>query len=213
LLLKKIKIVEERQMTSIRVAGWAAAIALAVSAGVMGAQTKDWKIDAAHSEADFSIKHMAISTVHGSFRGLSGVIKFDPADVAKSGVEASIDVTSVNTGVTPRDNHLKSPDFFDGAKFPTMTFKSTNVHKAGDHFDVTGDLTLHGVTKQVLLKLDEPGKEETGMDGKSVHRGFTATTTLNRKDFGLTWNGRMKSGDNVLGDDVKIELDIEAVQI
>jgi polyisoprenoid-binding protein YceI len=179
----------------------------------MSAQAKDWKIDAAHSEADFSIKHMAISTVHGTFRGVSGTIKYDPSDVVKSGVEASIDVASVDTGVAQRDTHLKSPDFFDVAKFPTMTFKSTSVTKAGDHYDVTGDLTLHGVTKKVVLKLDEPGKEETGMDGKSVHRGFTATTTVNRKDFGLTWNGTLKSGDSVLGDDVKIELDVEAVQI
>jgi polyisoprenoid-binding protein YceI len=186
---------------------------LAVGAGAMSAQSKDWKIDAAHSEADFSIKHMSISTVHGSFRGLSGVIKYDPANPAKSGVEASIDVTSVDTGVAPRDTHLKSPDFFDTAKFPTMTFKSTSVSKAGDHYDVVGDLTLHGVTKQVVLKLEDLGKEETGMDGKSVHRGFSATTTINRRDFGLTWNGTLKSGDSVLGDDVKIELDIEAVQI
>jgi len=194
-------------------AGWAAAVALVVGAGTMSAQAKDWKIDPAHSEADFAIKHLSISTVHGSFRGLSGVIKFDPADVAKSGVEATIDVTSVDTGVAARDTHLKSPDFFDVAKFPTMTFKSTGVHKAGDHFDVAGDLTLHGVTKQVVLRLDEPGKEQTGMDGKSVHRGFTATTTINRKDFGLAWGGTLKNGDAMLGDEVKIELDVEAVQI
>lgn len=200
-------------MTRIRVAGWAAAVALAVGAGAMSAQTKDWKIDPAHSEADFSIKHMSISTVHGSFRGVSGVVKFDPADVAKSGVEATIEVSSVDTGVTPRDNHLKSPDFFDVAKFPTMTFKSTSVKKAGDHYEVAGDLTLHGVTKPVVLKMDDPGKEETGMDGKSVHRGFSATTVINRKDFGLTWNGTLKSGDAVLGDEVKIELDVEATQI
>lgn len=200
-------------MTNVRVASWTTAVALAVSAVAMSAQAKDWKIDAAHSEADFSIKHMAISTVHGTFRGVSGTIKYDPSDVVKSGVEASIDVASVDTGVAQRDTHLKSPDFFDVAKFPTMTFKSTSVAKAGDHYDVTGDLTLHGVTKKVVLKLDEPGKEETGMDGKSVHRGFTATTTVNRKDFGLTWNGTLKSGDSVLGDDVKIELDVEAVQI
>lgn len=200
-------------MTSVRVAGWAAVVALAVGAGAMSAQAKDWKIDAAHSEADFSIKHMAISTVHGTFRGVSGVVKYDPADVVKSGVEASIDVASVDTGVAPRDAHLKSPDFFDVAKFPTMTFKSTSISKAGDHYDVTGNLTLHGVTKQVVLKLEEPGKEEPGMDGKSVHRGFSATTTINRKDFGLTWNGTLKSGDSVLGDEVKIELDIEAVQV
>lgn len=203
---------ESYLMTSVRVAGWAAAIALAVGVGAISAQTKDWKVDPAHSEADFSIKHMAISTVHGSFRGLSGVIHLDPADIAKSGVEATIEVSAVDTGVAPRDNDLRSTNFFDVAKFPTMTFKSTSVRKDGDHYNVTGDLTLHGVTKPVVLKLEEPGKSEPGMDGKSVHRGFTATTTINRKDFGLTWNGTLKSGDAVLGDDVKIELDIEAVE-
>jgi polyisoprenoid-binding protein YceI len=179
----------------------------------MSAQATQWKIDAMHSEADFAIKHMAISTVHGSFRGVSGVVTFDPRDPAKSGVEATIDVASVNTGVAPRDADLKSPKFFDTDQFPTMTFKSTSVRKVGDHYDATGDLTLHGVTKQVVLKLDEPGKAEPGMDGKSMHRGFTATTTINRKDFGLTFNGVLKSGDAVLADEVKIELDIEAVQM
>jgi polyisoprenoid-binding protein YceI len=115
--------------------------------------------------------------------------------------------------VAPRDNDLRSSKFFDTAQFPTMTFKSTSVKKAGDHYDVAGDLTLHGVTKPVVLRLEAPGKEEVGMDGKSVHRGFTATTTIDRKDFGLTWNGALKSGDAVLGDDVRIELDIEAAQI
>jgi hypothetical protein len=107
----------------------AAAIVLAAGTGVMSAQVKDWKIDGAHSEADFSIKHMAISTVHGSFRGVSGVIHFDAANVSKSSVEAVIDVTTVDTGVAARDGHLKSPDFFDTAKFPTMTFKS---HRRSD---------------------------------------------------------------------------------
>lgn len=200
-------------MRRVFLVGWVAVISLTMSAGAMKAQSKDWKVDPAHSEADFSIKHMAISTVHGTFRGLAGVIKFDPADVVKSGVQATIDVSSVDTGVAARDKHLKSPDFFDVAKFPTLTFKSTGVSKEGDHYDVTGDLTLHGVTKKVVLKLEDPGKEEPGMDGKSVHRGFTATTTVNRKDFGLIWNGTLKSGDSVLGDDVKIELDIEAIQI
>lgn len=190
----------------------ASAIVLMMSAGAASAQAKDWKIDPAHSEADFAIKHMAISTVHGSFRGVSGVIHFDPANVAKSGVDASIDVNTVNTGVDGRDKHLKSPDFFDTAKFPTMTFKSTGVTKSGDGYKVAGDLTLHGVTKPVVLSLETPGKEQVGMDGKSIHRGFTATTTINRKDFGLTWNGSVKSGDAVLADDIKIELDIEAVQ-
>jgi polyisoprenoid-binding protein YceI len=195
------------------VAGWLAGAVLAVSAGAMGAQTTQWKIDPMHSEADFAIKHMAISTVHGTFHGLSGVINFDPADVAKSSVEATIPVSTVDTGVTPRDNDLKSPRFFDAAQFPTMTFKSTSVRKDGDHYEVAGNLTLHGVTKPVVLKLDDLGKAQPGMDGKSVHRGFTATTTIDRKDFGLTFNGMLKSGDAVLADEVRIEIDIDAAQI
>jgi len=200
-------------MKRIMVAGWMASVVLVMGAGVMSAQATQWKIDPMHSEADFAIKHMSISTVHGTFHGISGTITYDPANVAKSGVEASIDVTSVDTGVAPRDKHLKSPDFFDADKFPTMTFKSTSVKKAGDHYDVAGDLTLHGVTKPVVLKLEDMGKEQIGMDGKSVHRGFTATTTINRNDFGLSWNGTLKSGDAMLGNDVRIELDIEGSQI
>lgn len=200
-------------MQRVRVAGWLAGAVLAMSAGAMSAQTTQWKIDPMHSEADFAIKHMAISTVHGTFHGLSGVINFDSTDVAKSSVEATIPVSTVDTGVTPRDNDLKSPRFFDAAQFPTMTFKSTSVRKDGDHYDVTGDLTLHGVTKPVVLKLDDLGKAETGMDGKSVHRGFTATTTIDRKDFGLTFNGMLKSGDAVLADEVRIEIDIDAAQM
>jgi polyisoprenoid-binding protein YceI len=197
-------------MKNARLTGLAAVVVLALGAGAMQAQAKDYKIEAAHSEADFAIKHMAISTVHGTFHGVSGVVTFDPEHVTKSSVTATIDVSTVDTGVAARDGHLKSPDFFDVAKFPTMTFKSTSVAKAGDHYDVTGDLTLHGVTKSVVLKLEPPSKEQIGMD-KKPHRGFTATTTINRKDFGLSWGGTVTSGDAVLGDDVKIELDIDAV--
>ena len=199
-------------MKGMRVTGWAAAAVLMMGVGAASAQTQ-WKVDPMHSEADFAIKHMAISTVHGSFHGLSGVITFDPADAAKSSVEATIPIATVDTGVAPRDNDLKSPRFFDATQFPTMTFKSTSVHKAGDHYDVTGNLTLHGVTKPVVLKLEELGKPQTGMDGKSVHRGFTATTTINRQDFGLSFNGTLKSGDAVLSDEVRIEIDIDAAQV
>jgi polyisoprenoid-binding protein YceI len=200
-------------MKRMGMAGWTAAVVLALGTGVMSAQATQWKIDPMHSEADFAIKHMAISTVHGSFHGLSGVITFDPADVAKSSVEATIPVDTVDTGVAARDNDLKSPRFFDAAQFPTMTFKSTSVHKADDHYDVAGNLTLHGVTKPVVLKLEELGKEETGMDKKSVHRGFTATTTINRQDFGLAFNGTLSSGDAVLSNEIKIEIDIDAAKI
>ncbi len=174
-------------------------------------QAATYKIDPAHSEINFSITHMAISTVRGRFNLQSGSIALDEKDVARSTVTAVIDIASVDTGIAQRDTHLKSPDFFDAAKFPTATFTSTSVSKAGDGFDVVGQLTLHGVTKTVTLHMDPPSKAQTGMDGKP-HRGFSATTTLHRQDFGLTWNGTLKSGDNVLGDDVKLTFDIEAGQ-
>jgi|SRR5215469_9288405 len=191
---------------------WVLAAALALGAGTMAAQASDWAIDKSHSEADFSVKHMGISTVHGSFRGVSGVIKFEAGNTAVWSVDATIDVNTVDTGVAARDKDLKGERFFDVAKYPTMTFKSTGVKAQGSGFLVTGDLTLHGVTKPVTLDLEAPGKDQVGMDAKSVHRGFTATTTINRKDFGLEWNGMLKSGDAVVSDQVKIELDIEAVR-
>ena len=191
----------------------AAVLALGLGSLAAQVQTHDWAIDPSHSEADFAIKHMAISTVHGSFRGISGVIRFEAGDPKLWSVDATIDVNSVDTGVAARDNDLRSPKFFDVAKYPTMTFKSTSVKQdSSSGYLVTGNLTLHGVTKPVTLTLESPGNPQLGMDAKSMHRGFTATTTIHRKDFGLTWNGTMKSGDNVLGDDVKIELNIEAVE-
>jgi polyisoprenoid-binding protein YceI len=199
-------------MKRIGVTGWAAAAVLAVSAVAVQAQVKEFKIDPAHSEADFSIKHMAVSTVHGSFHAVAGTIKLDEANLAKSSVEATIEVGSVDTGVAARDGHLKSPDFFDTAKFPTMTFKSTSVAKVAGGYAVTGELTMHGVTKSVVLALEAPGKPEMDPKGKA-HRGFVATTTLNRKDFGLNWGGALPSGDAMLGNDVKIEIDVEAVEM
>jgi polyisoprenoid-binding protein YceI len=191
-----------------------AALVLSVGAGVRTAtaQAHDWTIDKSHSEADFSVKHMGISKVHGSFRGVSGTIKFEAGNPNVWSVDASIDVNTIDTGVADRDKHLKSADFFEVERYPTMTFKSTGVKAAGSGFEVAGDLTLHGVTKPVTLSMEAPGNEQLGMDTKSVHRGFTATTTINRKDFGLKWNGTLKSGDAVIGDEVKIELDIEAVR-
>ena len=195
--------------------GLAAGLLLAVGAGMASAQAKDYKIDPNHSEADFSIKHLAISTVHGSMHGVTGTVHFDPADISKMSVEATIDVSTVDTGVAARDTHLKSADFFETAKFPSMSFKSTSVVKAGDHYDLKGELTMHGVTKPVTLRLDPPSKAligNPGRDGKVLeHRGFMATTTINRKEFGLLWDGKPTSaGDAVLGDDVKVEIDIDA---
>jgi polyisoprenoid-binding protein YceI len=190
----------------------AMAALLVLSPAVSQAQSSTYKIDKMHSAADFSIRHMAISNVHGHFGNISGTVVFDPTDVSKSSVDATIDVTTVDTGVPQRDGHLKSSDFFDVAKFPTMTFKSTTVSKASDGFDVMGELTLHGVTKPVTLHVTA-SKEQTGMDGKTLERGFDATTTINRQDYGLVWKGpATKTGDAVLGDDVKIEISIEAAK-
>lgn len=170
-----------------------------------------WKIDPAHSQSEFTIRHMGISNVRGRFTNINGTITFDEQDLSKSKVNAAIDTTTVDTGVAQRDGHLKSPDFFDVAKFPEMRFVSTSVARDGDDYVVKGDLTLHGVSKAVVLHLDAPGKEQIGPDSKP-HRGFSASTTIRRQDFGLNWNGTLKSGDSMLADDVKITLDIEAVK-
>ena len=182
-----------------------------VAGGQALAQHATYAIDPAHSQVDFGIKHMGISTVHGRFAIKEGTIDLDPGNLTGSSVMATIDVASVDTGVTARDGHLRSPDFFDTAKFPTATFKSSKITKTGDGYDVIGDLSLHGVTKPVTLHMEAPSKEQIGMD-KMPHRGFTATTTLHRQDFGLTWNGTLSSGDSMLGDDVKMEFDIEAAK-
>jgi polyisoprenoid-binding protein YceI len=187
------------------------AAALLATATVAASAETTWKIDPAHSQAAFTIRHMGISNVNGRFGNISGELTFDDKDLPRSTVSAAIDTTTVDTGVAQRDGHLKSPDFFDVAKFPTMSFASKSIAHSGDDYTLTGDLTLHGITKSVTLKLDAPDKEQLGPDNK-LHRGFTATTTLHRQDFGLVWNGTLKSGDNVLGDDVKITLDIEAVK-
>jgi polyisoprenoid-binding protein YceI len=188
---------------------------LATAAIVIFASTalgeSTWKIDPAHSQSEFTIRHMAISNVRGRFTSIAGTIVLDDKDLAKSNVQATIDTTTVDTGVAQRDGHLKSADFFDVAKYPTMSFASKSVTRSGDEYLVNGDLTIHGVTKPVVLHLEAPGNEQIGID-KKAHRGFSATTTIHRQDFGLVWNGPLPSGDNMLGDDVKISLDIEAAK-
>jgi polyisoprenoid-binding protein YceI len=185
--------------------------AAAIILATLPCLAQSYSIDSKHSAINFSIRHMAISTVRGRFGLQSGSVVFDAKDASKNAVTAVIDVASVDTGVEQRDTHLKSPDFFETAKYPTATFVSSSVKRAGDGYEVTGTLTLHGVSKPVTLRLDAPSKEQVGMDGK-LHRGFSATTTLHRQDFGLSWNGPLKSGDNMLGDDVPMTFDIEAVQ-
>jgi polyisoprenoid-binding protein YceI len=169
-----------------------------------------WKVDPSHSQVGFAVKHLVISNVRGEFGAYQGKVVLDEADVTKSSVEATIDVNSLNTKVADRDAHLKSADFFDVAKYPSITFKSTKVAKAGpDRLQVTGDLTLHGVTKPVVLDVTT-SPEVKGMFGET-RRAFAATTRIQRKDYGLTWNKVVEAGPAV-GDEVTISLDLEVVK-
>lgn len=174
------------------------------------AGTSSWSVDASHSHAGFAVKHLVISTTRGEFTRLSGKIQLDEADLARSSVEATVEVASVDTKVPDRDAHLRSPDFFDVEKHPTMTFRSTKVRKAGEgKLEVTGDLTLRGVTKPVTLAV-EATPEVKGMAGET-RRGFSATTRIDRRDYGLTWNKLVEAGPAV-GNEVTITLDLEVVK-
>ena len=173
--------------------------------------TSTWNIDPAHSSAEFKVKHMMISNVRGKFGGITGVLNRVDADHTESSLEVSIDVSTVNTQDEKRDGHLKSPDFFDAEKFPAMTFKSTHIEKKGDGFAVTGDLTIHGVTKPVVLNVEEvsePAKDPWG----NTRIGLTATAKINRKDFGLAWNSTLEAGGVLVGEDVSITLDVELIK-
>jgi polyisoprenoid-binding protein YceI len=171
-----------------------------------------WNIDPAHSTAEFKVKHMMISNVKGSFKGITGVLKLDEADPSRSSIEATIPVPTLVTGDDQRDAHLKSADFFDAEKYPTFTFKSTEVGRvgAGEHA-VTGELTMHGVTRVVSFAVDgpsEPGKDPWG----NTRIGLSATARINRKDFGLSWNAALESGGVLVGEDVTITLEIQFIK-
>ena len=167
-----------------------------------------WEIDPAHSSATFSIRHMTISNVRGEFGKVTGTVNWDDADVTKSTAEATIDATTINTHEPKRDAHLKSPEFFDVEKNPTITFKSTQVQKAGaDHLKITGNLTIHGVTRPVILDATYTGIVKD--PGGNTRRGASAKTKLNRKDFGLTWNKSLEAGGVLVGDEVDIALELE----
>ncbi|HVZ83487.1 MAG TPA: YceI family protein [Terracidiphilus sp.] len=171
-----------------------------------------WKIDPAHSAAEFKVKHMMISNVKGKFSGISGTLTLDEANPAASTIEATVPVTTLSTGDEQRDGHLKSADFFEADKFPTATFKATAVSRnaPGDH-TVSGELTLHGVTRPVVFDVEgpsAPGKDPWG----NTRIGLSATTKINRKDFGLTWNAALETGGVLVGEDVTITLDIQFIQ-
>lgn len=185
------------------------AVALLVAAPLnVWAQAVEYQIDPVHSSAHFSVRHLMVSNVRGEFAKVTGRVIYDPKNLKASSVEATIDATSINTHEPKRDDHLKSPDFFDVAKFPTLTFKSNRVEKAGEgKLRVTGDLTIHGVTKEVVLEVEGP-MPEVKM-GPNLKSGASASTTINRKDFGLVWNRALESGGVVVGEEVKITLEIE----
>jgi polyisoprenoid-binding protein YceI len=181
--------------------------------GALGASSvalaSDWDIDAGHSRVGFGVRHMMVSTVHGTFGKYTGSVALDDKDVTKSTTHLEIDATSINTGDAKRDEHLRSPDFFDTAKFPKITFDSTKIEKRGaDGLAITGNLTLKNVTKPVVLTV-------TGLTGEAkdpwggTRRGATASAKINRKDFGLTWNKGLETGGVLVGEDVNLELEVE----
>lgn len=176
------------------------------------AAASSWNIDPDHSNVGFKVRHLMVSNVKGSFEKFSGTVDINDKDVSKSRVQVSIDTNSVNTNVAKRDEHLRSADFFDAAKHPTMTFVSKKVVRAGkDKLKVTGDLTLHGVTKQVVLDVEGPSQESKDPWG-NIRKGATATTKLNRKDFGLVYNAALETGGVAVGEEVTITLEIEMIR-
>jgi polyisoprenoid-binding protein YceI len=176
------------------------------------ASATTWELDTAHSGVEFSVRHMMVSTVKGRFEKIKGTVELDDKDVTKSTVEVSIDLGSVNTNEPKRDGHLKSPDFFDVAKFPTATFKSTKVQKAGKNkLKVTGDLSLHGVTKPVVLEVEGPTDAFKTPFGTTV-RGVHAMGKIDRKDFEIGWNKVLDNGGVMVGNEVSLELNAELTE-
>jgi polyisoprenoid-binding protein YceI len=180
---------------------------LALAAPLALAQTSTWINDPNHSEVDFTITHLGISNVHGRFGHIAATIAYNEADITKSTVNATIDVAGLNTGEDARNNHLKSPDFFDVATYPSATFTSTSVAKSGDVLTINGNLTVHGVTKPVVLTADGPRGPAPGMDHKQ-HAGFSASTTIKRSDFGIG----PKFGAAMVGDEVKLNIELDVAK-
>jgi len=176
------------------------------------ATTSTWQIDPNHSSAQFAVRHLGLSTVRGAFTKVNGTIQFDDKDITKSSVDVTIDAASVDTRVDGRDKDLRSDHFFEVEKYPTLTFKSTKVEQVEvGKLKVTGDLTIHGVTKQVVLDVEGPTAAVKDPWGNQ-RAAASATTKINRQDFGVKWNAKMDNGGWVLGDDVAITIDVEMVQ-
>jgi polyisoprenoid-binding protein YceI len=185
-------------------------LSLLILPSLVSAET--WSIDPEHSIVGFKIRHMMVSNVKGTFPALSGMVEIDDKDISKSKVEVSIETASINTHISKRDEHLRSPDFLDVAKYPTMTYVSTKVEKAGEgKLRVVGNLTLHGVTREVILNVEGPTAAFKDPWG-SLRRGASATAKVNRKDFGLNWNTAIESGGVLVGEEVAIELEVEMIK-
>jgi len=173
--------------------------------------TNNWNIDASHSGINFSVRHMVVSKVRGRFAKYSGTIDLDDGDLTRSFLEAKIDASSVDTGTPQRDAHLRSPDFFDVEKYPELRFRSTRIERVdGDRYRVVGDLTIRDVTREVWLDVEYGGRAKDPWGNERI--GFIATTSLDRKDFGLGWNQVLEAGGVLVGDRVDVELEVQAVK-
>ena len=171
-----------------------------------------WTVDPMHSSVEFTIRHMMISNVRGQFDKVHSTVVYDGKVLEAASVDATIDASSINTHETKRDEHLRNADFFDVAKYPSITFKSKRIQRLGvGKFKLVGDLTMHGVTKEVVLDVEGPSPEIKDQHGHA-RTGASATASLNRKDFGLMWNGVLESGDVMVGNEVKVSIDVELVK-
>ena len=171
-----------------------------------------WVVDASHSQATFSVRHMMISTVKGQFKVLSGKLNIDEQNPANSWIEAQVETASIDTRDEKRDAHLRSGDFFDAEKYPVITFKSSRVeHVGGSEYKVTGDLTMHGVTKPVAFIAEYFGQGKDPWGNNKA--GLSAKAKINRKEWGLGWNAALETGGVMVSEDVNIEIDLEAVQV
>jgi polyisoprenoid-binding protein YceI len=170
-----------------------------------------WVIDPAHTLVEFSVKHMMIATVRGRFTAFSGTLNIDEEHPERTSIEATVETASVDTHEEKRDAHLRSADFFDVEKYPVMTFRSRRIEPLGDnHYKVVGDLTIKDITREIIFKATDEGQGKDPWG--NLHRGFTAEATLNRKDFGLNWNVALEAGGWLVGDQVKIAVELELVK-
>jgi polyisoprenoid-binding protein YceI len=186
---------------------------LALLVSVPAAAQTTWQIDPAHSRAMFTVRHLGISNIRGDFSGVTGTVTWDGKDVTKASVNATIDVNSVTTRVAPRDNHLKTADFFDVESHPTMTFVSTSITPAGDgKYKMTGNLTLRGVTKPVTFDLESPAGPITDPNSGATRMGAAASGSINRKDFGVDYHQVLDGGVLGVGDVIQIQLDVELIR-